>query len=246
MMYSITLKMLLKNLKMNNIVVLGDGLLGSEIVNQTSWHYISRKKDGFDIINIAHFNLIPENTTTLINCIANTDSYSLDKETHWDVNYKGVHNLIQFCNEHKIKFVHISTDFIFANNSKETPSEEDVPVHSEHWYSYTKLLGDGLVQLLSNDYLLCRCTHKPYPIPYKKIFADRVGNFDYVNVIASLIIKLINKGANGVFNVGTDKKYMVDLIPHNDYELINTPTGLPTDTTMSISKMNNFLNYENG
>ena len=31
------------------IVVLGDGLLGSEIVKQTGWDYISRKKDGFDI-----------------------------------------------------------------------------------------------------------------------------------------------------------------------------------------------------
>ena len=29
-----------------NILVLGDGLLGSEIINQTKWDYMSRKKDG--------------------------------------------------------------------------------------------------------------------------------------------------------------------------------------------------------
>ena len=28
------------------IVILGDGLLGSELVKQTNWDYISRKKDG--------------------------------------------------------------------------------------------------------------------------------------------------------------------------------------------------------
>ena len=31
------------------VVVLGDGLLGSEIVKQTDWSLISRKKNGFDI-----------------------------------------------------------------------------------------------------------------------------------------------------------------------------------------------------
>jgi hypothetical protein len=35
-----------------NVLVLGDGLLGSEIVKQTGWNFISRKKDEFDIFNI--------------------------------------------------------------------------------------------------------------------------------------------------------------------------------------------------
>ena len=33
------------------VVVLGDGLLGSEIVKQTGWDIISRKKDRFNITN---------------------------------------------------------------------------------------------------------------------------------------------------------------------------------------------------
>ena len=31
-----------------NTIVLGDGLLGTEIVKQTNWSYISRKKDNID------------------------------------------------------------------------------------------------------------------------------------------------------------------------------------------------------
>jgi hypothetical protein len=31
-----------------NILILGDGLLGSELIKQTGWDYISRKKNGFD------------------------------------------------------------------------------------------------------------------------------------------------------------------------------------------------------
>ena len=31
------------------ILILGDGLLAKELIKQTGWDYISRKKDGFDI-----------------------------------------------------------------------------------------------------------------------------------------------------------------------------------------------------
>ena len=33
------------------VLILGDGILGSEIAQQTGWDYISRKKDNFDIID---------------------------------------------------------------------------------------------------------------------------------------------------------------------------------------------------
>ena len=33
----------------NEVLVLGDGLLGRELVSQTNWDYVSRSKDGFDI-----------------------------------------------------------------------------------------------------------------------------------------------------------------------------------------------------
>ena len=35
-----------------NVLVLGDGLLGSEIVKQTGWDYISRKAGTFNIDNL--------------------------------------------------------------------------------------------------------------------------------------------------------------------------------------------------
>ena len=73
------------------VLVLGDGLLGSEIIKQTEWDYISRKKDGFDI-TISSFDCLL-NYDTIINCIAYTDTYSDDKEKHWNINYKSVISL---------------------------------------------------------------------------------------------------------------------------------------------------------
>jgi dTDP-4-dehydrorhamnose reductase len=80
------------------------------------------------------------------------------RDLHWDINYKFVHELILFCNKNDIKLVHISTDYLYSG-SVSNASESDVPVHCNNWYGYTKLLADGLVQLEFN-HLICRCTHK--------------------------------------------------------------------------------------
>ena len=51
----------------NNVLVLGDGLLGRELINQTNWDYVSRSKDGFDINHLDEFIL--SNYDIVINCI---------------------------------------------------------------------------------------------------------------------------------------------------------------------------------
>mgnify|MGYP003121849538 FL=1 len=48
----------------NKILVLGDGLLGSEIVKQSGWDYISRKKDDVDLNDI--LSIISSNDKTII------------------------------------------------------------------------------------------------------------------------------------------------------------------------------------
>jgi dTDP-4-dehydrorhamnose reductase len=105
-------------------------------------------------------------------------------------------------------------------------------------------LGDGIVQLLSNDYLICRCTHKRYPFEFEKAFVDRIGNFDYTHKIAELIISLIKAGESGVYNVGTEVKSIYDLV-HKDFPEVkpaNMPDGYPKNTSFSIDKLNKFLN----
>lgn len=225
------------------VLVLGDGLLGSEIIKQSNWEYLSRKSSGFDIYDLEKsFPTSIGKIDVVLNCIAHTDTYSKEKKEHWDTNFLFVSNLIKFCNSNLIKLVHISTDYIYSN-SIENASEDDVPVHCDNWYGYTKLLGDGLVQLEANNYLLVRCTHKPNPFPYEKAWVDQIGNFDYVNNIAELIIKLIRKNANGLYNVGTDIKSMYDLaIQTKNIIGVNSPTYIPKNTTMGIDKMEAFLN----
>jgi dTDP-4-dehydrorhamnose reductase len=217
------------------VLVLGDGLLGSEIVKQTNWDYISRKKDGFDITK-NDFNF--HGYDVIINCIAFTNTYSNDKENNWNVNYKAVADLVDYCNNQNIKLVHISTDYVYTNSNSEV-SENDIPVHGNNWYSYTKLLADAYIELKSNNYLICKGTHKPNPFPYERAWDDQWGNFDYVDVISSLIINLVMSNNFGIFNVGTEFKSMFDLAKQTNKNVkpAGKPEYVPNNTSMDVSKL---------
>jgi dTDP-4-dehydrorhamnose reductase len=235
-----------------SIVVLGDGLLGSELVKQSGWDYISRKKDNFDLTLPDTFNSyfiqdFPEfgaqmlKYNTIINCIANTNTYLDEKQSHWDVNYKGVADLTDFCNKHNIKLIHISTDHVYAN-SKPNSSEEDVPVPLGTWYGHTKLLADGYIELKSKNYLIIRESHKPYPFPYKQAWYNQFTNGDYVNIIADLIIKLVNKNITGIVNVGTNIKTWFELTKDEfKTEPMEKPITAPDNVVMNLNKLDQLL-----
>jgi len=237
------------------IVILGDGLLGSELHKQTGWDIVSRKENSFDITQpdtfFSHFIDIFDGVAAsrkynvIVNCIANTNTYSTNKEEHWEVNYKGVANLVDFCNKWNIKLIHISTDYVYTNSIKEA-SENDVPIHGNNWYSYTKLLGDAYIELKSNNYLICRGTHKLKPFPYDKAWIDQTGNFDYVDIISKLIFQLIQSDSTGVFNIGTHIKSMFELASQTTPVKVafRTPE-VPGNTTMNLNKLNNALKVTN-
>ena len=136
-----------------NRLILGDGLLGKELYKITGWDYISRKKDSTEFTDIDSYKDYLYGYDEIINCIADCNTYDENKENHWNVNYKGVVNLVDFLIGKNIKLVQISTDYLYSN-SKLYASEDDVPVHCENWYGYTKLLSDGYVQLKMDNYLL--------------------------------------------------------------------------------------------
>lgn len=202
-------------------LILGDGLLGTELQNQTGWKVFSRKKDGIDIRYPESYDYIFKKYSDIeiINCIGHVDTEDRTKQLHWNTNYVGVIDLVNLCNKYNVKLTHISSDFIYALSNYNT-TEEDVPCAYPQWYIYTKLLSDGYVQAKSNNYLLIRTTFKKKPFPYDGAFVDLCGNFDYVDVIAEGIIKLINNNVNGVYNVGTEVKSMYYLALQTNKEVM--------------------------
>ncbi len=227
-------------------LILGDGLLGAEIRKQTGWDYVSRKKNGVDFTDIRSYREFITEYDEIVNCIGYTNTYDKNRKKHWDINYKGVYNLARLCNLLNKKLIHISTDYVYSN-SVPNASEEDVPVHCRNWYGYTKLLSDGVIQLISNDYLIIRTSFKEKPCTHSKGWMIQ-GNFDYVDVISENIVKVIKTDVKGIYNIGTDKKTLFELGKQTNQEIEPTTEyideSVPEDVSMNLNKMES-LKYEN-
>lgn len=220
------------------VLILGNGLLGSEIVKQTSWDYLSRKKDNFNFCDPKNYASKLHKYDTILNCVGYTDTYSQDKERHRKISFKGVADLSDICQEQKKKLIHISTSYVYEY-SNVCASENDIPLISRNWYTYYKLLADEYIMIKNDNYLICRCVFKPKPFPYDTAWVDQKGNFDYTDVISELIIKLITKNACGLYNVGTSEKTMYELalITNKNIKMGHRPLCAPENITMNIMKM---------
>ena len=229
-------------------LILGYGLLGKEIERQTEWHVASRShRSDFDFNNgESLIDVVSDRSVTeIINCIAYTQTQNNDRDLHWETNYKSVMHLSDLCMIYNKKLIHISTDYVYAM-SKSFASEYDIPIHYDNWYTYTKLLADNYIMARNPNYLILRSSFKPRPFPFETAWIDLVGNFDYVDTIADLMIKVIEKGAIGVCNIGTEMKSLYqlaqqtlpDVLPslHKGTNFIDS-----TDITMNLEKMNNLL-----
>lgn len=222
------------------VLILGDGLLGSELHNQTGWDVASRKLGNLDIDNPKGLEKLIKKYDTVVNCIAHTQSYSKNQNIHRDINLRFAAGISHMCNNRSAKLIHISTEFVYANNIG-LPTEEDIPIPDNNWYAYTKLLADEYIQLNNFNYLIVRGLHKPHPFPHKDVW-DVMTSGDTVQKMAGIIIELINKKANGVFNIGTGDKHLCQLAPYST--LCQPPLNVPKDTRMDLTKLNNFLKNE--
>lgn len=229
------------------ILILGDGLLGSELHKQTGWDYISRKKDNFNVENFLNdflkWKTIFEQYTDIVNCIGYINTRDNTKNFHMQINLDFPQDLIYVCNMMHKKYIHISTDYLYANSNKYA-KEDDVLSQPNNWYCFSKLLSDIYVQFTANNFLTIRSTFKKNPYPYEFAWNYLIGNFDYVDKISEIIIKLINNDAKGVYNVGTEAKTLYELARQTNPNVKidkTTYPGRPMNTTMNLEKLNNFL-----
>jgi dTDP-4-dehydrorhamnose reductase len=224
------------------VVVLGKGKLGSEILKQTEWDYLCRSEHEITVDNFKDWKNRMDGYDVVVNCIANTNTYSDDKEKHWKANYELVTFLAEYCDDNGKKLVHISTDYLYQN-SVDDATEEDEPLFEHTWYMFTKLLADEYLKEHAKNYLICRLSHKPYPFPYDSAWVDVITNADYTPVISGLVIELIKNGAEGLYNVGTERKTIYELAQrtNKNVKIIVSPSHVPKNISMNVSKMENFL-----
>lgn len=224
-----------------NTVILGDGLLGSELRKVTNWDLVSRKNSKFDVSNPQSFDSFLGRYDTIVNCIANTNTYS-EESSHYKVNYKFVVDLADYANERSKKIIHISTGYVYQNNDN-NPSELDFPMYQSTKYAYYKNLADEYLKLKSNDYAIIRSVHKPNPFPYEFAFEDHFGNFSYVDEVCEFIVDCVKLNLTGLFNVGKDFMSMHDFakLTKKDVKPGKKPEHMPHKISYNCDKYKKHL-----
>ena len=123
----------------------------------------------------------------IINCAAYTevDQAESESEKAFAVNAQGVKNVVAFCEQHQLKLVHFSTDYVFDGTSESPYTEADLP-HPISVYGRSKYEGEQQLERAN-------CPHTTLRISW--LFSPFGHNF--VQTIRSLCqtkkeIKVVN------------------------------------------------------
>lgn len=227
-------------------LILGDGLLGSQLAKYTEWDVQSRKTTGLDITNLKD-TIDLNDYDQIINCIADTNTYDNNPTNQINVNFKFVIALAELCHTENKRLVHISTDFVYSNSTERT--EDSVLAPALNWYSYAKSMADlHLKNSYKNslDWCIIRTSHKPKPFPYDKAWNDVLTSADYVDTISKLIIRVLEYNIRGIWNVGTSPKTIAQLAAKTNSNIkeVKSPDHVPKNTVMDLSKMYNLIGKE--
>ena len=143
-----------------NILIIGQaGQLASELAAcAPAWAkatFVGRPK--CDLTNVASIQAIfaELNPSVVINASAYTavDKAESEPEAAYAVNSEGVKNIAQACKQVGARLLHVSTDFVFGNNSALTaggiaPLLPDAPVEPISVYGASKLAGEQHIQAI--------------------------------------------------------------------------------------------------
>jgi dTDP-4-dehydrorhamnose reductase len=146
------------------ILVTGaSGQLGQAIEfiapSYNNFQFIFASSQDLDITNQERVNHFFESNKInfCINAAAYTavDKAEIEIDKAEAINILGPRNLAQACKKHKVKLIHISTDFVFDGSSS-TPYLETDTTNPLGVYGLTKLKGEEAVMYNMSDYFIIR------------------------------------------------------------------------------------------
>lgn len=158
----------------------------------------------------------------IINCAAYTavDKAETDRETAARINTTGVENLARCCGKNNTRFIHISTDFVFAGNEIRLLREEDetLPVNV---YGLTKLAGERAIPAHTERYFILRTSwlYSEFGNNFVKtmlrlgaergslsVIADQVGTPTYGGDLAECMLRIVesDSSAYGLYHYSNE------------------------------------------
>lgn len=244
---------------MKKIVILGaDGQLGSFLnkkFNIEGYSVSGYSREQLDITNMSEFEEVISEVDIIINCAAYTNTYKCETDSTCElVNTDAVKQMVHLANKHKVKLVHISTNYVYTprDSDKEYLEDEFIGAKPIDKYGLTKLKADKYINDHSNDFLVLRVSWlhsagkqnfitkiSTNNQPIVKIATDDIANFTTGSMVKRFLESNIDK--TGFFNVCTTEKvsrnelYRKYLkITGNNQEVVNC---LAEDFGVDISRL---------
>lgn len=221
----------------STVLVTGsNGLLGQKLAKDFHPHYkviacdlqpesyLSFPNLSYESLDITNrrqlgFHISFYHPQVIINAAAYTDvdGCEIHKDKAWAINVGGVKNLVNFCQEQKIKLIQLSTDYIFDGENGPY-SEEDSP-DPANFYGETKLESEKIIKESRVDFLIVRTNVlygfgknvKPNFLLWLleklsqnekiKIATDQFNNPTLADNLSLCILEMVKKNISGVYHV---------------------------------------------
>jgi dTDP-4-dehydrorhamnose reductase len=227
----------------------GDGRFAKELIKQnTDYIIIPLSKHEMDIMNpLSIDNAIKKYTPDVfIHAAALSRPMNIHESnpiTSIQLNIIGTSNCIIPCITNNIKFVYISTDFVYpGTNGNYKESDGVYPVNK---YAWSKLGGECASMIYDNS-LILRMAMLEYPFTHDKAFIDSFKSCIWHHDAAKLLYKLLEKNATGIYNVGLKRNSIYDFVKQENINILkeyknNISENVPEDVSMNVNKLNNII-----
>lgn len=218
----------------------GSGTLGLEL-QKLNADIICPTHSECDIEILADvFSLVNKHKPdVVINAAAIIDNRSIDKNPEMAIrtNIIGASNVSLACLEYNIRFVYISTDYIYQGTHGNC--KESDPIQPFNTYAWTKLGGECSVQAVKN-HLIIRTSFGKNTFDYKEAFTDKWSSKCYVDEIAPMILEAAMSPLTGVLNLGMERKTLFDHASQRSVvkpvKIADTNYHTPYDTSLNLQK----------
>ena len=196
------------------LVVGSHGMLGRDLVDRLASdgdQVTAVGRDEIDITDPAAVLVAFPGHDVVVNCAAFTavDAAEEQEALAFAVNGVGAANLARAASRHRVRLVHISTDYVFEGVAA-TPYAEDAPTAPRSAYGRTKLAGEWAVRALAPDHLIVRTAwlYGAHGSCFPKMVArlarsggplavvtDQVGQPTWTVDLVDLLVRLVRGGA---------------------------------------------------
>ena len=232
------------------ILITGNGTLAQELTKYSTKEMpiISLSKREMDITNeeqvsntIKKYMMLPSFPKYIIHTAALTKPMSINDRnpiTSITTNIIGTANVAKICHKYNIKFIYISTDFVYDNVEEEV--DEDGSLKPINNYGWSKLGGECVTKLIPES-LILRCSLCDIPFRHKVAF-DNVYRTPITHKDAARLILGV-KDHIGIINIGGNIKTVYEFVKeHQDIDPItyNGNNSQVTSIKLNTNKLKNY------